>query len=275
MPGKEWSGATEEKKYWSTADVFIKSTLRENDWQHHHETGEKYRPKMGTERARNEAVNLKFIGECTNIPVPKVICEYEDNGAYVIVMSQAKGVRMDTLTPSEKTTVMPKVEIVMDTLHRLRSSRIGGASGLVCPPHPVLNEIPHEECQWSPMDADSDIYVFCHMDAHMTNIYVDPLSLEITSLVDFEFAGFYPQHFDLPLYQYEPSRVPDRTEFARKFLDFLELCQERKCHRIPTNRRASSGSIAVPRAWAKEDLVAQGKGRDEQGQQRLQRSYDH
>ena len=104
----EWSGTTQEKKFWSRANVFIKSSLREDDWQRHHETGEKYRPKMGIERAKNEAANLRFIRRHTKIPVPEVICEYEDDGAYVIVMTRAKGVPMDTLTSSQKTIVMSK-----------------------------------------------------------------------------------------------------------------------------------------------------------------------
>ena len=225
MVEDDWSGATQEKKFWLRADVFIKSSLREDDYQRHYETEEKYRPKIGIERARNEAVNLKFIRAHTNIPVPKVICEYEDHGAYVIVMTRAKGVPMDTLTRSEKTVVTSKLQSIMDTLHGLKSSRIGGASGLVCPPHPVINQVPHDECRWSPSCADSEIYVFCHMDAHMGNIYVDPLTLEITCIIDFEFAGFYPQHFDLPLYEYELSQLPDRAEFAKAFLQFLELHQ--------------------------------------------------
>ena len=101
---------------------------------------------------------------------------------------------------------------------------MGGASGLVCPPHPVLNQTPHEACRWSPKHAESDVYVFCHMDAHMGNVYVDPQTLDITCLIDFEFSGFYPQHFDLPLYEHEFSQLaglPERQSCATEFLHFL------------------------------------------------------
>lgn len=275
MAEHEWSGATEEKKFWSTADVFIKSSLREDDWQRHYTTGKKYRPKMGLERAKNEAVNLKFIQTHTDIPVPKVICEYEDNGAYIIVMSRAKGVPMDTLTTSDKAVVTAKMKLVMNTLHGLRSSRIGGASGLVCPPHPVLNKIPHEECEWFLARADSDIYVFCHMDAHMKNIYVDPVTLEITSLIDFEFSGFYPQRFDLPLYQYEASQLPDRSDFAEQLLKFFALCQVTQNSRIPTKGRTSSSSRTIPKTRSEDQLIAHGKACDGRVPKRLQRRSSH
>jgi len=86
---------------------------------------------MAIERARNEAANLKFIQQSTNIPVPKVLCEYEDDGAYVIVMTRAKGVPLQTLSSAQKAVVIPKIPPYIHTLHKIKSSKIGGASGIV------------------------------------------------------------------------------------------------------------------------------------------------
>ncbi|KAF2193608.1 kinase-like protein [Zopfia rhizophila CBS 207.26] len=221
MSESDWSGATEEKKFRLDGDIFIKSSLREEEWQCHHETGEKYQPKMSIERAKNEAANLRFIREHTSIPVPRVLYECENHGAYTIAMTRAKGVTMDTLSPPEKVIVMAKMQPYFDSFHRLKSSKLGGVSGLICPPHPVLNKVPYEKCQWAPKSILSDLYVFCHMDAHQENIFVDPETLDITCIIDFEFAGFYPQDFDLPLYKYERSQLPDRSDFAEEFLQFL------------------------------------------------------
>lgn len=221
MTSGDWNGSTEEKKFWSIGNVFIKSTLREKDWQISY-TGEKHKPKMAIERAKNEAANINFIRQYTNVPVPEILCEYEDDGAYVIVMTRASGVSMDTLDPTQKAVVMAKIPTYMDSLHRLESSKLGGASGIVCPPYSVLNQIPHDKCRWPLKDADSDIYSFCHMDAHQGNIFVDPETLEITCFIDFEFAGFYPVQFDLPRYKYDICQQPNLDKFTQEFISFLE-----------------------------------------------------
>jgi len=224
MAEDNWNGSTEEKKFLLIRDIFIKSTLREREWQSSPVTGCKHEPKMAIERARNEAANLKFIQQSTNIPVPKVLCEYEDDGAYVIVMTRAKGVPLQTLSSAEKAVVIPKIPPYIHTLHQIKSSMIGGASGIVCPPYSILNQTPHDKCHWSLKCADSEKYVFCHMDAHQGNIFVDPRTLEITCFIDFEFAGFYPEHFDLHRYEHDPSKPLNLDKFNQEFTNFIE-CQ--------------------------------------------------
>lgn len=103
---------------------------------------------MAIERAKNEAANIRFVGKYTDVPVPEIICEYEDDGAYVLVMTHASGVSMDTLDATQKAVVIAKIPSYMDSLHRLKSSKLGGASGIVCPPYCVPNPTPHEKCHW-------------------------------------------------------------------------------------------------------------------------------
>lgn len=43
--------------------------------------------------------------------------------------------------------------------------------------------------------------VFCHNDLSMNNVIVDPDTLKINAIVDWEYAGFYPPEFEFPFYQ--------------------------------------------------------------------------
>jgi aminoglycoside phosphotransferase len=221
MTDGDWSGATEEKKFRLQGDTFIKSTLHEEEWQCHPETRRKYEPKIAIERAKNEAANMRYIRKHTNIPVPEVLDEHESDGVYTIVMTRAEGVTIASLTLADREIAIANMEHYFESFHKLKSSRLGGVSGLVCPPHPVLNKVAPEDCHWTQQPAQSDSYVFCHMDAHQENILVDPKTLEISCILDFEFAGFYPQRFDLPLYRYDLSEIPNRDVFADDFLSFL------------------------------------------------------
>lgn len=43
--------------------------------------------------------------------------------------------------------------------------------------------------------------VFCHNDLSMNNVIVDPGTLKIKAIIDWEYAGFYPPEFESPFYQ--------------------------------------------------------------------------
>jgi thiamine kinase-like enzyme len=42
--------------------------------------------------------------------------------------------------------------------------------------------------------------VFCHNDLSPSNIFIDPKSFAIVSIIDWGYAGFYPEEFELPLW---------------------------------------------------------------------------
>jgi aminoglycoside phosphotransferase (APT) family kinase protein len=43
--------------------------------------------------------------------------------------------------------------------------------------------------------------VFCHNDLSANNVIVDPDSLKIKAIIDWEYAGFYPPEFEAPFYR--------------------------------------------------------------------------
>lgn len=43
--------------------------------------------------------------------------------------------------------------------------------------------------------------VFSHNDLNVDNVIVDPDTLKIKAIIDWEYAGFYPPGFDRPFYK--------------------------------------------------------------------------
>ena len=56
---------------------------------------------------------------------------------------------------------------------------------------------PRPEWKMRPRDG----LVFCHNDLSTHNIIVDPKSLRIQGIIDWEYAGFFPPEFEGPYYQ--------------------------------------------------------------------------
>lgn len=48
--------------------------------------------------------------------------------------------------------------------------------------------------------ASSAKYVFCHNDLLQQNVIVDPNTLKIAAIIDWEYAGFFPEDFEAPFY---------------------------------------------------------------------------
>jgi aminoglycoside phosphotransferase (APT) family kinase protein len=53
--------------------------------------------------------------------------------------------------------------------------------------------------KWSRKTLRNADFVFYHNDLSQHNIFVDPNTFEITSIIDWEFAGFYTENFEYPL----------------------------------------------------------------------------
>lgn len=49
--------------------------------------------------------------------------------------------------------------------------------------------------------------VFYHNDLSANNVIVDPDTLKIKAIVDWEYAGFYPPEFEVPFYRRPGSSV--------------------------------------------------------------------
>lgn len=215
----EWSEKTAERGYYHRDGFFIKRSLRPSEYMTTLQ-GNIHVPRLGKERLQNEAESLRFIRRVTNIPVPIVYGSFEVDGAYFLVMEYIEGVGMSQLPEDKKKLVWPELSQHRTTLHGIRSNKIGGPSGLVIPPYRVMDYTDNDS--WDQKEAKSPEYVFCHNDLSQYNIIVDPETLKINAIIDWEYAGFFPEYFEAPFYKRlgpsgaidgEPDDVPRLLHF--------------------------------------------------------------
>ena len=218
-------GITFERKYYQRGLSYIKRSLRKHEYRKgYHGT---YVPRLSKERLLNEAECLRYIRRMTNIPVPTVFADFEDDDAYYLVTEYVKGVSMSELSEEKKAPVLQELNQHILTLHSLTSKTLGGPSGLVVAPRPVI-EITDQNV-WTLQPSEIEEYVFCHNDVSEYNVIVDPETLKIEAIIDWEYAGFYPEFFEAPIYtRHGPyAQVTNDSKKASRMLSFL---QSREVH---------------------------------------------
>ena len=179
------------------------------------------------ERIRNEAASLQFIQEKTNIPVPQIFGAFEHDGAFWLITKYIEGVDLAELPEKDKPVVLDELKGYLATLQNLRSRHVGGPTGIVVPPYRVTRATKQDS--WNLRASREEEYVFCHNDCSQHNIIVDPESLEIKAIIDWEYAGFYPKFFEAKFYTRPgPSDALEKyneTSDTSKLLEFLESSQ--------------------------------------------------
>ncbi|KAK2613024.1 hypothetical protein QQS21_000953 [Conoideocrella luteorostrata] len=191
---EDCTGITTERKYFRVDGSFIKRSLRPSEWQHNPFAGTLCIPRFGNERILNEAAALRFIAEKTDIPVPKLYGCFEDDGAVYLIMEYVEGVTMASLKPEQRKCVEEELEGHLKTLRSLKSDVWGGPSGIVIPPYRIM--VRSFRPQWRMKARESKDLVFCHNDFSAHNVIVDPVNLRVKAIIDWEYAGYYPQEFE-------------------------------------------------------------------------------
>lgn len=129
---------TADRKYYHVGNTFIKRSLRPSEWQTNPLKGTLHIPRQGRERILNEAAAMRYIAMTTDIPVPRLYCSFEDDGAAYLVMEYIEGDSMAALNDDQRSIVQQELDLHVNTLHKLRSKVIGGPSGLVSPVQPLF-----------------------------------------------------------------------------------------------------------------------------------------
>ncbi|EER27994.1 hypothetical protein D8B26_005878 [Coccidioides posadasii str. Silveira] len=213
------SWTTHERHYRYYDNCFLKRTLSPSEYQRDFR-GQLHISLDNAARLANEAATLDFIGQETDIPVPRVIHAGEhSDGSYHLWTELVPGVPLKEIPLSDQHTVIEQIERYKSTLQGLRSSCIGGPTGIVCPP-PVAKQLQRDE-MWITKHSPAKEYVFCHNDLSQSNVIVDPDTLEVNGIIDWEFAGFFPKCFDVPFYR---SLKPPGAQI-RSLADTCELEQ--------------------------------------------------
>ncbi|KAL7917954.1 kinase-like domain-containing protein [Trichoderma austrokoningii] len=132
-------------------------------------------PLFNMERILNDGACLLFLAETgIRIPIPKLLGCFEDDGAAYLVTEYVDGVRINDLNANSQAVV-------------------------VLPPYRIMQKSNGQP--WRMRQRKQQDLVFCHNDLSMNNVLVDPGTLKIKAIIDWEYAGFYPSEFVFPFYQ--------------------------------------------------------------------------
>jgi hypothetical protein len=165
---------------------------------------------LGDERLMNENKTLHFIRENTTIPVPEVLnFERDRNDSLVLITKVIDGKVLADFEDEELDTAIKAVDEQMERhiipeLHKLRSNSIGSVEpGLpLMPPNTVMYWTTRDD--WRRITSEEPTFVFCHNDLSRNNIFLNPETYEIVAIIDWEYAGFFPDWFERKLWRSEP-----------------------------------------------------------------------
>lgn len=198
--------------------------------------------KWGAQRLQNEGTALALVAKHTTIPVPGVLfCGQDERGVTRLEVERKDGLLCDTvgeecrMTPGrddhsahgrcsecEKiafTKVNNFIEtIVLPQLKNLTSTETG-LNGFVLPP-PRIEQYDHRDI-WQPKQAQQgQKYVLCHGDLSRSNILLDPKTLDVMCVIDWECAGFFPAELERPQWRL------DYKEYMQTYCDMAKIQQE-------------------------------------------------
>ena len=212
---------TAERAYYHCGNFFIKRGLRPSEYMTT-VRGTKHIPRLGKERLQNEAAALRFIRRASNIPVPTLYGAFDVDDSFMLITEYIDGVPMSNLSEDQKRVVRTEVEQHLATLRGITSDTIGGLSGIVIPPYRVMRLSDRDE--WPRKVSKGGKYVFCHNDLSQHNIIVDPQTLKIRAIVDWEYAGFFPEYFERSFYERRGPSVALDGEYddSAELLQFIE-----------------------------------------------------
>lgn len=190
-------GVTFERGYYHFDRLFIKRSLRPSEYR----TSQRglHIPRLGKERLQNEAETLRFIRRRTNIPVPTVYGAFEMDESYYLITEYIRGTPMSQLSEDQKEVVRVEIRQHLNTLREIKSDTIGGPTGIVITPYRVMRCTDNDA--WPKKSSENTEFVFCHNDLSQPNIIVDPDTLKIRAIIDWEYAGFFPRYFEAPFYE--------------------------------------------------------------------------
>ncbi|KAK8932717.1 hypothetical protein H634G_07036 [Metarhizium anisopliae BRIP 53293] len=188
---------TTDMKYYRVGQTWIKRSLRPSEWQK--EDGYMPIPLFSLERVLNEGACLRHLADKTNIPIPKLHACFEDDGAAYLITEYVEGVAMSWLDEGQREVVAKELRIHMKALSNLKHHIWGGPSGLVMPPYRIMQY--SDGRSWKMKPRRENNLVFCHNDLSTNNVIVDPRTLKIKAIINWEYAGYYPQRFESAFFQ--------------------------------------------------------------------------
>jgi hypothetical protein len=195
-----------------------------------------YPTQWPAQRIENEHTALDLVREKTEIPVPRVLERgFNDEFGYYLKLEWVDGVDLGdvvdgtgvgaaclmrpgqnghaSLGRCEQCRALAMAnadlfvsEVVYPALEGLQS-RQTGLNGNVIPPSFISDDDRREHWPVKTSDGAAGAdrpFVLCHGDLSYHNMRIDPATLKVKCLLDWEFAGFFPEEF---LRVYSPTRA--------------------------------------------------------------------
>ncbi|OAR01165.1 hypothetical protein LLEC1_07033 [Akanthomyces lecanii] len=165
-------------------------------------------PYWFAERLRNEVAVADFLRAKTTIPVPPSRL-YTDGGLLHLETERVlDGIPLsDLIFTSGKQVREAAVcavdaqlkETILPQLRSLRRNHIGSVDATipVFPPHRIFKK---DRRSWPRVASQGQDFVLCHAGLNEQSILVDPATYKIVAIVGWECAGYFPPHFELPLW---------------------------------------------------------------------------
>ncbi|KAK5677927.1 hypothetical protein LTS10_009810 [Elasticomyces elasticus] len=157
----------------------------------------------------------RYIRQHTDIPVPELISYVEEDGIAILKTARITdgSVTMDDCVEIDGAPVVEAVEKqlterIIPTLQKHRSRRLGGLNTTEQLILPWLVKPNYEfRSTWRRVpEAEEPDFVLCHNDLGRHNIFINPKTYAITCIIDWEYSGWYPPEWELPLWRYVPGR---------------------------------------------------------------------
>lgn len=195
-----------DRYYTLTSTTFTKRQLRQQE-RYTNCKGELITVPWSRELLENERDALIFISQNTTIHVPKFLHFSFEGGVASITMEAVHGELMDdlvvTLNEEDQERLTSNVllyinDTVLPQLRQLRSSTLGSVRGNIIPPYRLKTRA--RRAHYPSRTSATKDYVYCHNDLAQHNIVVNPETLQVASIIDWEFSGFYPSDFEYPFW---------------------------------------------------------------------------
>lgn len=202
-------------------------------------------PLWDTERLRNEFLATKFVRLHTDIPVPECRLFLQDGLMCFASRRVTNGILLENIPPEIRTAAVAAVEqqmrhFVIPRLQEHRRSHIGSV-GSTLPVFPPQRIYQRDGRVWERVCAESAAFSLCHNNLSPQNIWIDPDTFKVVAITGWEFAGFFPPYFELPLWTafgWVARQAMHRSVLTRDLSFFgLEPRSLRECVPIPNRRR--------------------------------------
>ncbi|MCJ1345187.1 hypothetical protein MMC31_003393 [Peltigera leucophlebia] len=206
------SWMTADRHYSLDYETFTKRELfpheRKTNWK-----GEIIRMPWSTARLENEYAALEYIAANTEIPVPEVLSFEKIDGSYHLVVERLWATPLSQLEEN-RAEALENIKtfintVVLPQLAQLRSNKLGNLNGVVIPLIALRTRTLDHGGHLKPRH----------------NILIDPDTLQVDAIIDWEYPGFYPPEFEAPLWT-KSCRESDyhnidaeKIESLTKFLD--------------------------------------------------------